>query len=102
MNKQICRKCGEVISNNLTYFFSFMNILMQKAAHFALGLSFLTVILFSVPGCASAPPTEDISEVILSSHTGLLGVSFTITFRGDGAARCECSFYRLDKNNKPR
>jgi hypothetical protein len=64
-------------------------------------LSLFALLLFTFAGCASAPPTEEISEVSLKGQTGLLGVAFTIAFRRDGTALCNCSFYRLDKNNKP-
>ncbi|MEP6923896.1 MAG: DUF6438 domain-containing protein [Pyrinomonadaceae bacterium] len=59
-------------------------------------------MLSGFAGCSFAPPVEDISEVALGAHTGLSGSSFLISFRGDGIARCECAFYLLNQDNKPK
>lgn len=59
--------------------------------------------LFIFAGCSAvAPPIEEIFEISLRKQTGLLGVTFTITFRRDATAGGECVFYNLDRNNKPR
>ncbi|MEO6590205.1 MAG: hypothetical protein ABIP06_12980 [Pyrinomonadaceae bacterium] len=55
-------------------------------------------------GCNSStlsPSAENISEISLRMQTGLLGSASTISFAGDGAARCECTFYKLNENKKP-
>jgi hypothetical protein len=46
-------------------------------------------------------PVTDISEIAYREQTGLLGSAYTISFRNDGTANCECSFYSLDENKKP-
>ena len=64
--------------------------------------SLLAIAFFA--GCSStapAPSGENISEISLRLQTGLLGSASTISFTDDGAARCECIFYRLEENNKP-
>lgn len=65
-------------------------------------LLFFAVIMSAFAGCTFAPPVEDISEVGLSAHTGISGSSFSITFRADGTAFCECGFDNLREGNKPR
>jgi hypothetical protein len=63
----------------------------------------LTAAIFIFAGCSAGipSPTEEISEISLTKQTGLLGVTYTITFRRDSTASGECTFYNLDQNNKP-
>lgn len=63
---------------------------------------FLAVMLSAFAGCTSAPPVEDISEIALGAHTGLADSSYSVSFRADGTAVCECDFYRIKENDKPR
>ncbi len=54
-------------------------------------------------GCGLfAPSVTDISEIAFSGQTGLLGSAYNVSFLSDGTANCECSFYKLDENKKPR
>ena len=72
--------------------------------------AFLLSVLSSTFGCASAPtdnviplPVDSgVSEISLKIQSGLLGVSSTVTFQRGGTARFECSYYDLDKSDKPR
>lgn len=53
-------------------------------------------------GCgSSAPSVENISEIALKVQTGMSGSDYTVSFLGEGAARCECTFYNLTENKKP-
>lgn len=64
----------------------------------------LLLILIFFAGCSlltPPPAVENISEISLKVQTGLIGSDATISFSGDGRARCECTFYNLDKNKKP-
>lgn len=62
-----------------------------------------TILIFMFfHGCGLfAPPVTDVSEIAFRGQTGLLGSAYTVSFRNDGTASCECTFYRLDENKKP-
>lgn len=60
------------------------------------------MILIFFYGCGLfAPPVSDISEIAFRGQTGMLGSAYTVSFRNDGTTNCECSFYRLEADNKP-
>ncbi len=65
-------------------------------------LLFFAAIMSAFAGCTFAPPVEDISEVGLAGNTGLLSASYSISLRADGTAFCDCSFYDLKEDDKPK
>jgi hypothetical protein len=54
-----------------------------------------------IGACVPRLSNRNISMIAVRGQTGLLGQSFRIEFRRDGKAAIECSFYKLNSENKP-
>lgn len=66
------------------------------------GLILILIAAACVSSCFTRLSDPEITMIALRGQTGLLGQSFRIEFRRDGAASIECNFYDLGREQKPK